>query len=131
MLKNAFKLLTICGASGSGLTRARYESIVFFSFFFQINEHFLLSSSQSIVVIKIALLMLLYLPLIQLTCSKSRLYTNMTQCFAFRTNFISIETSLTKKTQFELSEIIGRFGLTFIVDGWHNCSIRKSFTYNS
>ena len=41
----------------------------------------------------------------------------MTQCFAFRTNFISIETSLTKKTLFELSEIIGRFGLTFIVHG--------------
>ena len=44
----------------------------------------------------------------------------MTQYFAFRTNFISIETSLTKETQFELSEIISPLGLTFLVDDWRN-----------
>ena len=40
VLKDAFKLLARCGASGSGPSRARYGLIFFSSGIFQIDEHF-------------------------------------------------------------------------------------------
>ena len=50
----------------------------------------------------------------------------------FHYSNFSIEPSLTnKKKQFELSEIISQFGLTFIVHDWYICNILKSFTNNS